>query len=591
MYHFITLFLILTVIGSVYLHGASNSTQRQLDDYDKDVLATINYFKRSNLKGRHHLKKRSLIDALAEAQIMDELESQDDNPDWQKFLIERRKKRLTSKIVIPNVGQSNNSVKEQSILVPTKDTTLEIRYLVEPEILDPIMKHYRLYDAHSFYPPWTFFGFSAPPEWHLVPIVYFTRPTKINSKLSFSPLDLRKHRSSMFLCTPEVTSVLANYDKTKTCQNVLETECDSIYPSPINILTKEVVEDETLEEFYFLNYELFYGFDMFFPADGTDLLNVKLLTPKGIISKKPSITKGSLSPGTELSLDRILIHLGENRFNGSEHLVDGKQYGMELEFFFTNKGVPYWEALAIDKMLEVGGPDIGKNVHILSIMVQATDYGVTTPPPGAEFSKAMELLAEVARMFWDTKNKKKYRAAQVRRKLTSMSSFFNVPVTGGFYTYEGSMSHPPCLTGARRSIFPKPIWITYDTWMAFVFMHSEFSDSNFLAGNFRPLEYILFQADYPTFMLMRGVQGDDFIDTGRNGIGTKPGMRTLKYKHYEKYFSRLVRKNKQISKDSRDDEYDYFEALLHNRTGNGVVHLVSPQLLCYASFITVFFNR
>ncbi|ODM97374.1 Carbonic anhydrase 4 [Orchesella cincta] len=561
-YQHATFFFILLTLTSVHTHHSSYFGKIELDDFDKDVLATIAHFKRSNLK--HHMKKRSVENAL-EAEIANELQQQDKNLTWQSFLVERRRKRAgapdNSSATSLSTSHSDAPTK---LMNPLKDAKIEMRYLVEPEILDPVLKHYTMYDEFGFYPPWTYLGFSSPPEWHLVSILYFIRPSRLNTNVSFNALDIRRHRSSMHFCSPEVISVLHG---NQTCQNLIKSECISAYPSPINIITSHAYEDESLNEFNFINFDTFYGFDMYFPEDGTDLLFMKLLAPKNANLKKPTINKGSLATGVDLVLDRMIFHLGENRFNGSEHLVDGKQYAMEIEFYFTTNGVPYWEALAQDKVRDPTDPKIGKNVHVLSVMVQAADYNAKVPPSGADFSKVMPLLGEAARMFWDSKNKGKFRAVQVKRKLVSMSAFFNVPISGGYYTYDGSMSHPPCLTGVGRTIYPKPIWITYDTWLAFVFIHSEFSDSQFIAGNYRPTEYILVDADQPTLEEMLKIE-DIPSDLGRIVKYGNSHVTVRKYIDYQKYFSISVRKYKQVNRKGGDDQYDYFEKVLEENNGD-----------------------
>jgi len=50
---------------------------------------------------------------------------------------------------------------------------------------------------------------------------------------------------------------------------------------------------------------------------------VKLKVPPKQISQKPGVDKGSL-PAYGLTLDRIMIHFGNNPHEGSEHLIDGK---------------------------------------------------------------------------------------------------------------------------------------------------------------------------------------------------------------------------------------------------------------------------
>jgi hypothetical protein len=83
---------------------------------------------------------------------------------------------------------------------------------------------------------------------------------------------------------------------------------NSLFPSPLDVITKNAKEDVNCVEFKFNNYDSIYSFVMFVPEDGTDLLFVKFQSPPKQISGKPSIENGATIGNT--------LYLGERVIEG-----------------------------------------------------------------------------------------------------------------------------------------------------------------------------------------------------------------------------------------------------------------------------------
>lgn len=290
--------------------------------------------------------------------------------------------------------------------------------------------------------------------------------------------------------------------------------------------------------------------------------------------QKPGILRGTLGENNEeLFLDRIAIHVGETPERGSEHLINGKTFGMELQFFFTPMGtegpLDYWDVLAHQKLTDEDTLSAKHHLQILSILVNVNTSGADRilmkdfNKDQYEATKAIELLSQAAYMFWLTKNMEKHRGVMTQPEdlVLSLEDFFELPTSGNYYTYEGSLTHPPCTTGATWVVFETPITITHEQWQKFAFANSEFSDNKFLAGNFRPVESIQVKVPYLTYFQMREVEGiGDPEQLELELSGKNPNYTVVKkYTDFTKYFARNVRKMQRnyVAREGLADDHDY----------------------------------
>ncbi len=377
----------------------------------------------------------------------------------------------------------------------------------------------------------------------------------------------------MHLCSDQPW--LNNNTDTAICKDRMENECINSFPSPINIIKRLTVEDPTLTEITFVNYNVYFGFEMFFETDGTQLLFVKFL-PHKKDGRRPGIRHGPLGRYQELHLDRILIRYGVNQRTGSEHSINGEYFGMELQFFFTADERPYWQILSGYKTLAEDDPNIGESVHVVSIFANVADIDKEVSASSDYLGDSMDILANAAEKFWEGQNDQHFSKVRVDKKVLTLEDFFNEPKSGVYYTYQGSLSHPPCLSNVTWTVFEKPIWVSHAAWRKFAYVHSEYSDFRFLAGNIRPHNSILVKADIKMFREMKFVQGfgelhqrelDEAADNLReidnqNGTNKADLFLIRSYVDYQKYFAKRVRRSKRPlgnSSNSLTNEYDYYE--------------------------------
>jgi len=75
----------------------------------------------------------------------------------------------------------------------------------------------------------------------------------------------------------------------------------------------------------------------------------------------------------------------------------------------------------------------------------------------------MEILGNAAQMFWRVNNHELYRAFESTEKVFSLSDLLSGISKSTYYTYDGSITHPPCFQHVRWSIFRKTIRIPFET--------------------------------------------------------------------------------------------------------------------------------
>lgn len=383
--------------------------------------------------------------------------------------------------------------------------------------------------------------------------------------------NVRRHGSAMHLCTKDVTTNITG------CKKLMTNQCTNDMPSPINIIRKEAKVDKTLEHLEFVNYEVSFGFEMFFETDGTQLLFIKLI-PKSHQNLRPSLIKGPLKSGVELQLDRIVVRVGTELNKGSEHAIDSKHFGMEFQFFFTADELPYWQILSRYKLMPENDPRIGSQLHVVSMFAQVLDSD-EAPPPGSDFmGEEMEALSLVAERFWGGVNLGSFSKLRVTQNVFSLEELLRVPMSGPYYTYYGSLSHPPCLTHVPWSILEKPNYIKYHQWRRFTLAHVEYSDLQTLGGNIRPMGSIQFKVDLALLAQMKNIENrgeltqyelDEATQNAKidrlqihsdKALKFLPNLFLVRpYIQYQTYFARRVRKST-TGRHPSGNEYEYYDS-------------------------------
>nr|XP_034338784.1 carbonic anhydrase-related protein isoform X2 [Crassostrea gigas]XP_034338785.1 carbonic anhydrase-related protein isoform X2 [Crassostrea gigas] len=213
------------------------------------------------------------------------------------------------------------------------------------------------------------------------------------------------------------------------------------FQSPINLVSNDAKFDPALlQKPLSINY---------FTSRETDVLNDGhnvIIYPKyrGVEtslrldpSARSVISGGPLPPGSEYELSDVRFHWGRYSTRGSEHKVNGKAFPMEVQLV-------HWNASLFQNYEDAIGKENG--ICIMSLFVQ---IGKENACIRALFP---DTLAEIA-----------YKG----RQKTTNAPFNPVgllpdPDLRDYWTYEGSLTMPPCYEGVTWILFRYPMMISAD---------------------------------------------------------------------------------------------------------------------------------
>ncbi|XP_062582204.1 carbonic anhydrase-related protein-like isoform X2 [Saccostrea cucullata] len=243
--------------------------------------------------------------------------------------------------------------------------------------------------------------------------------------------------------------------------------------SPINLVSNDARFDpDLLEKPLTINY---------FTSRETDILNDGhniVIYPKyrGETSLRldPSarsvISGGPLPPGSEYELSDIRFHWGRYSTRGSEHKVNGKAFPMEVQLV-------HWNTTMFQNFEEALGKPNGICIISLFVQIGKENTGIRALFPDS--------LAEIA-----------YKG----RQKTTNAPFNPVgmlpePDLRDYWTYEGSLTMPPCYEGVTWILFRYPMMISAEQIDDFRRLYMYTKDERppngcegRLLDNFRPLK-------------------------------------------------------------------------------------------------------
>ncbi|XP_018411284.1 PREDICTED: carbonic anhydrase 1-like isoform X1 [Nanorana parkeri] len=195
------------------------------------------------------------------------------------------------------------------------------------------------------------------------------------------------------------------------------------FQSPVDIKTKEVKSDESLKSLS-INYN---------PASIKSIVNIG--HSFHVISEDKediSAVKGGPLKGS-YRLNQFHFHWGPSNEHGSEHTVDGKTYSAELHLV-------HWNA---EKYLSFA--EASKNLDGCAVLTVFLKVGGAHPG----LQKVVDALSLIR-----TKGK------QVA--FTNFDPSSLLPASKDYWTYIGSLTHPPLLECVTWIIFKEPISASAD---------------------------------------------------------------------------------------------------------------------------------
>ncbi|XP_071763457.2 uncharacterized protein LOC139918085 [Centroberyx gerrardi] len=204
--------------------------------------------------------------------------------------------------------------------------------------------------------------------------------------------------------------------------------CGGKKQSPINIITSHAVTDDKLHNFTLVNFSSQHA--------------LKSLTNNGhtvkcILEENEVEVKGGGLNGTYSSL-QFHFHWGDTDHHpGSEHMIDGHRYPMEMHIVSLKKGLTVEQAKA--------DPE---GIAVLGFFINATEDGATSETWDNFTSYLMNLSA-------------KDSMVNISHSISIDDLIGDVDLTK-FYRYMGSLTTPTCNEAVVWTVFQEPIKVSKD---------------------------------------------------------------------------------------------------------------------------------
>ncbi|NWT54613.1 CAH4 anhydrase, partial [Erythrocercus mccallii] len=231
--------------------------------------------------------------------------------------------------------------------------------------------------------------------------------------------------------------------------------CRGNRQSPVNIVTRNVLHDRSLQPLTFEGYHEKDSAQWALENNGH--------TVKVALSTSPKVGGGGLK-GKYKAVE-FHLHWGvpgePQNIPGSEHSIDGEKYPMEL--------------------------------HIVHIREDAADMTEAKKTPGglavlAFFVKADEENKNYTTLLSELENIK-YKGQSAQVDALPLSSLLPPEKElGRYYRYEGSLTSPDCYEGVIWTVFEKPVELSLPQLAQFAALHFDGKNSTPMRENFRPAQ-------------------------------------------------------------------------------------------------------
>ncbi|NXR56570.1 CAH4 anhydrase, partial [Hippolais icterina] len=231
--------------------------------------------------------------------------------------------------------------------------------------------------------------------------------------------------------------------------------CKGDRQSPVNIVTRNVVHDKSLQPLTFEGYNVKDAAKWTLENNGH--------TVKVTLSASPKVGGG----GLKRKYKAVEFHLhwgvpGEpQNIPGSEHSIDGEKYPMELHVVHIREDVS-------DVTEAKKTPD---GLAVLAFFVKADE----------ENKNYATLLSELENI--------RYKGESV--KVDALPLSYLLPPEedlGRYYRYEGSLTSPDCYEGVIWTVFEKPVELSLPQLSQFAALHFDGKNSTAMTENFRPVQ-------------------------------------------------------------------------------------------------------
>jgi len=180
------------------------------------------------------------------------------------------------------------------------------------------------------------------------------------------------------------------------------------------------------------------------------------------------------------------FHCGRNKYEGSEHYIEGQQYPLELHFVHVNK-----KYVTADGDADIGAALASSDTDALLVIGQMFDVGTTG------FIEPAAFTAMTADTVWGKSSvptTSPDTGIKISMKLSEL-----MDTSDGFYTYAGSLTTPTCNPVVTWVVLKKVLFIKASTMTLFRDMFQKTGDVKVSHdGNFRPLQALNGRTVYRT---------------------------------------------------------------------------------------------
>ncbi|KAK5600410.1 hypothetical protein CRENBAI_021707 [Crenichthys baileyi] len=225
-------------------------------------------------------------------------------------------------------------------------------------------------------------------------------------------------------------------------------DCGGRSQSPINIVTRKTLKDETLTPLQFKNYQ-----QTFRSSIKNNGHSVQVGIP--LIS---TISGGGLL--TTYKAVQLHLHWGKDGGLGSEHTIDGEQYPMELH-------IVHMKNHYVDLTTALRDP---KGVAVLGFFYEESKSA------NRKYDSIINMLQSVG-------------ATNGNASLPPVSLAQLIPPEQNltsYYRYQGSLTTPGCTEAVVWTVFENPIPLSREQLRAF--SKVQFRDGKPMVNNFRPIQ-------------------------------------------------------------------------------------------------------
>ncbi|NXO82203.1 CAH4 anhydrase, partial [Sitta europaea] len=240
--------------------------------------------------------------------------------------------------------------------------------------------------------------------------------------------------------------------------------CKGNRQSPVNIVTRNVVYDQSLKPLTFEGYDVKGSAKWLLENNGhTGKYSPACSWVKVALDSSPKVGGGGLR--RKYKAIEFHLHWGLPRepqnIPGSEHSIDGERYPMELHIVHIREDVP-------DVTEAKKTPD---GLAVLAFFIKADE----------ENKNYATLLSKLENI--------KYKGQSAPVDPLPLSSLLPPEEDlGRYYRYEGSLTSPDCYEGVIWTVFEKPVELSLIQLSQFSALHFEGSNSTLMTENFRPAQ-------------------------------------------------------------------------------------------------------